>query len=101
MLYNIRMKYKPEDQLEKQLAESFLRLSTTQEVLNYLRDLMTPAEIREFSKRLEIARLLKKGKLSYLEISEKLGVSTTTVTRVAQWLNNGCEGYQTVLKARS
>jgi len=92
------MKYKPEDRLQKQLAESFLKLSHSQEVLNYLRDLMTPAEIREFSKRLEIARLLQKGKQSYLEISEQLGVSTTTVTRVAQWLNNGCEGYKTVLK---
>ncbi|QQS43792.1 helix-turn-helix domain-containing protein [Candidatus Roizmanbacteria bacterium] len=92
------MKYKPEDHLQKQLAESFLKLQNRQDVLNYLRDLMTPAEIREFSKRLEIARLLKKGKLPCLEISEKLGVSTTTVTRVAQWLNNGCEGYQTVLK---
>ena len=91
------MKYKPEDRLQKQLADSFLALQTQQDVLNYLRDLMTPAEIREFSKRLEIARLLQEGKMSYLEISEKLGVSTTTVTRVAQWLNNGCGGYKQVL----
>lgn len=92
------MKYTPEDKLQKQLAESFLKLSDSQDVLNYLRDLMTPAEIREFSKRLEIARLLAKGKYSYLEIAERLGVSTTTVTRVAQWLNNGCHGYKMVLK---
>ena len=90
--------YKPLNKAESRLAEAFAQLNTKQETLNFMRDLMTPAEIREFSKRLEIARLLKKTSLSYLEIAEKVGVSTTTVTRVSQWLNNGCGGYEKVLE---
>jgi TrpR-related protein YerC/YecD len=63
-----------------------------------VRDMMTPAEISEFSNRLEIARLLKNGEKSYLEIAKEVGTSTTTVTRVAHWLFRGCGGYWTVLK---
>lgn len=90
--------YKPQNKSEERLAEAFTRVRSKQEVLNFMRDLMTPAEIREFSKRLEIARLLKKTNLSYIEIADKVGVSTTTVTRVNQWLSNGCGGYEKVLK---
>lgn len=82
---------------EKNLAEAFNKLNTVQESLNFLRDLLTPAELEEFSNRFEIARLLKFKKLSYVEIAKKVGTSTTTVTRVALWLNNGCGGYQRVL----
>ncbi len=89
--------YKAQDQKEQALAKAFLKLKTEQEMLNFLRDLMTPAEITEFGKRLEIARLLKKGEKSYVEIAKELGTSTTTVTRVSQWLKNGCGGYEKVV----
>ncbi len=80
----------------KQLAKVFLKLKTEQEVTNFLRDLLTPPEIEEFSNRLEIAKLLLTGK-SYLKIAKEIGASTTTVTRVAQWLFRGCGGYWKVL----
>ncbi len=82
---------------EKLLADSFLNLADRQEVLNYLRDLLTPVEIEEFAKRLEIAKMLHEEKGSYQEIATKVSVSTTTVTRVAQWLKRGCGGYEKVL----
>jgi TrpR-related protein YerC/YecD len=82
--------------LEQNLCEAFASLSTSQDVANFLRDLLTSAELTEFSHRLEIARLLKKGK-PYLEIAKEVGVSTTTVTRVAQWLKDGCGGYEKAL----
>ncbi|MBI5127678.1 helix-turn-helix domain-containing protein [Candidatus Roizmanbacteria bacterium] len=89
--------YKPKNDKEKFLAKSFLKLKTEQEVANFLRDLLTIKEIEEFSNRLEMARLLKKG-LSYKAIAKKLKVSTTTVTRTAHWLFRGCGGYEKVLK---
>lgn len=95
--FNAPQPYGPKNEQHKFLAKAFLTLKTDQEVLNFLRDLLTPAEIEEFSNRLEIARLLEKG-MPYLEIAKKAGVSTTTVTRVAQWLFSGCGGYETVLK---
>jgi TrpR-related protein YerC/YecD len=46
--------------------------------------------------RWQVARLLEKG-LPYLEIAERTGASTTTVTRVAHWLRHGEGGYRTAL----
>lgn len=86
----------PRDKREKELAKAFLKLKTDQEVMNFLRDLLTLSEIEEFANRLEMARLLKKG-LSYQKIAKETGASTATVTRVAQWLFHGCGGYRKVL----
>jgi TrpR-related protein YerC/YecD len=46
--------------------------------------------------RWEVARLLEQG-LPYLEIAERTGASTTTVTRVAHWLRHGEGGYRQAL----
>ena len=75
----------------------FLKLKTEQEVANFLRDLLTIKELEEFANRLEMARLLKQG-MSYKAIAKKLKVSTTTVTRTAHWLFQGCGGYANVIK---
>ena len=91
------MEFKPRNTKEKALVEGFLKLKTEKEMAAFLRDLMTVKEIEEFANRLEMARLLKKG-LSYKKIADKLGVSTTTVARVAFWLNQGCGGYKKVLE---
>ncbi len=90
------MRFKPRNAKEKLLIKSLLKLKTEKEMIAFLRDLMTVKEIEEFANRLEMARLLKKG-LSYKKIADKLGVSTTTVGRVAFWLNQGCGGYKKVL----
>lgn len=99
--YNIHMKktelFFPRNEKEKQLMKAFLKLKNEKEVAAFLRDILTLPEIEEFANRLEIARLLKKGE-SYLNIAKKTGTSTTTVTRVAQWLNSGCGGYKKVLR---
>jgi len=89
--------FQPRNQKEKNLVKAFLRLKTEKDIANFLRDLLTLAEIEEFANRLEVARLLTQG-LSYQRIAEKTGVSTATVTRVAHWLFRGCGGYKKVLK---
>lgn len=88
--------YTPKTLLESHLFKAFTSLKTTEDAGNFLRDLLTPAELAEFANRLEIARLLTTGK-SYLDIAKEVGVSTTTVTRVSQWLHDGCGGYEKVL----
>jgi len=90
--------YRPKNDKEKALSSAFLKLKTEQETANFLRDLLTIKEIEEFANRLEMARLLKKG-WSYKRIAKEVGVSTTTVTRVAHWLFRGCGGYEKVLKS--
>ncbi len=51
-----------------------------------LTDLCTPAEIRTLAERWHVARLLDGTDLSYRDIHEATGVSTTTIVRVARFL---------------
>ena len=94
--YEQKEDFKPHNKEEEQLAQAFTKLKDEKEVLAFLRDLLTLSEIKEFSARLEMARLLKAGH-SYQEVADMLKVSTTTVTRTAHWLFHGCGGYQKVL----
>lgn len=88
--------FKPKNEKEKRLVEAFTLLKNKDEVADFLRDLLTLAEIEEFANRLEMVRLLKKG-YSYLKIAKEIGTSTTTVTRVAHWYYHGCSGYVRVI----
>jgi TrpR-related protein YerC/YecD len=74
-----------------------LSLKTTKEAEAFFRDLCTVEELKDMSDRWQIVRLLQKG-LTYRDISEELKVSTTTVNRVAFWLNNGRGGYSLAIK---
>jgi TrpR-related protein YerC/YecD len=77
----------------KALAKTMLEIKDEKKMLKFLRDLCTLEELEEISNRWYIVRLLHK-KMSYREIAKKTGVSTTTVTRIAHWLNHGEGGYQ-------
>ena len=80
------------------LAEALLGLQSVGEVRAFLDDLCTPSELRAFAERFKVARLLDEGSLSYREISERTGASTTTVTRVARFLREmPHQGYRLVL----
>lgn len=84
---------------DKELIHAFDKLKGEKEVAGFLRDLLTPSEIEEFSRRFQIAKLLWTTNLSYIEIAQKVGTSTTTVTRVGQWLyKEPWYGYGTVLQ---
>lgn len=88
--------YKPRNKKEEALVSALLCLNSKEDMAHFIRDLMTLPEIEEFANRLEIARLLLE-RHSYQAIAKKMGVSTTTVTRVAHWLFKGSGGYQKVL----
>jgi len=70
------------------LAKAILSLKTEKEVNNFLRDLCTPGEIKDFEERWIIAQLLNTGDFSYRQIAEKASASITTVTRVARFLKD-------------
>lgn len=77
------------------LCEAFLRCKTEEEMANLLRDIGTLSELKTWSERLEVARQLKAGK-TYRAIASLTGASTTTVTRVADYLENGEGGYKKI-----
>jgi TrpR-related protein YerC/YecD len=81
------------------LFAAILTLKTAEECEQFFRDILTKRELAEMIKRFSVAEILNQPHPpSYLEIAQKIGTSTTTVTRVAQWLNSGEDGYQLVFK---
>ena len=78
------------------LADALLTLRDRDEMLRFLRDLCTFQELEALTHRWQIVQLLEQH-VPYLEIAERVGASTTTVTRVAQWLRHGAGGYRTAL----
>lgn len=92
------MKYKKFNFNKKtdNLFKAFLSLKSIEEAELFFRDLCTIEEIKDMSERWEIVRLLKNG-LTYRDIAEQLRISTTTVSRVALWLDNGSGGYNLIL----
>lgn len=80
----------------KELFHAIQSLETREETESFFRDLCTLSELEAMAHRWEVAQLLEQG-LPYLEIAERTGASTTTVTRVAHWLRHGEGGYRLAL----
>lgn len=78
------------------LADALIRLRSRDEALRFLRDLCTINELKELGQRWHVARLLDDG-VSYHEISDRTGASSATISRVAQWLRYGRDGYRLVI----
>ena len=81
------------------LAIALARLDGADEVAALLDDLCTPAELTAMAERWHVARLLADGTLTYRQIHDVTGVSTTTITRVARYLKGGdAGGYRLTLE---
>jgi TrpR-related protein YerC/YecD len=78
------------------LYDAILALKTRDEVARFVRDICTLSEIEALIERFAVARLLNKD-MSYRDVADKTGASTTTVTRVSHWLRHGQGGYRTVI----
>ena len=82
----------------KDLAQVLSAIKTAEDMESFLVDLCTPAELRALSERWHVAQILDTGDMSYRNINAKTGVSTTTIGRVARFLNEEPhQGYRTVL----
>ena len=77
------------------LFDAVLCLKTREECYNFFEDLCTVNELLSLSQRFEVAAMLKQH-MTYLEIAEKTGASTATISRVNRSLNYGNDGYQIV-----
>jgi len=72
--------------LAQDLCKALLTPQNPEEMARLLADLCTPAEVRTLAERWHVAQLLEQGALSYREIHDATGVSTTTIVRVARFL---------------
>lgn len=77
------------------MFEAMLTLETPEECYKFFEDLCTVNEILSLSQRYEVATMLA-AKNTYLEIAEKTGASTATISRVNRSLIYGNDGYEMV-----
>ena len=73
-----------------QLFEAILCLKNKEECYTFFEDVCTINELLSLSQRFEVAKMLRE-KRTYLEISEKTGASTATISRVNRSLSYGKE----------
>lgn len=78
-----------------QLFEAILTLKNKEECYIFFEDVCTVNELLSLSQRFEVARMLRNNN-TYLEISDKTGASTATISRVNRSLNYGNDGYDMV-----
>lgn len=79
------------------LIDAILCLKTKEESYNFFEDLCTVNELLSLSQRFEVATMLHNHK-TYMEIAEKTGASTATISRVNRSLNYGCDGYELIFE---
>ena len=78
-----------------QLFSAILCLKTKEECYTFFEDVCTINELLSLSQRFEVAKMLRQRK-TYLEISDKTGASTATISRVNRSLEYGNDGYEMI-----
>ena len=79
------------------LFSAILSLKDKEECYTFFEDICTINELLSLSQRFEVAKMLRE-KRTYLEIAEKTGASTATISRVNRSLNYGNDGYDMVFE---
>ena len=77
------------------LFDAILCLKDRAECYTFFEDVCTVNELFSLSQRFEVAKMLREQK-TYLDIAEKTGASTATISRVNRSLNYGNDGYDMV-----
>ncbi|MBR6452840.1 MAG: TrpR YerC/YecD [Lachnospiraceae bacterium] len=78
------------------LFDAIMQLESKEECYLFFEDICTINELLSLSQRFEVASMLREKK-TYLDIAEKTGASTATISRVNRSLNYGNDGYDLVL----
>lgn len=88
-----KLKSEPVDKL----FDAILTLQSREECYAFFEDLCTVNELLSLSQRFEVATMLREKK-TYLEIADKTGASTATISRVNRSLTYGNDGYELVFE---
>ena len=79
------------------LFDAILTLQDREECYTFFEDICTVNELLSLSQRFEVAYMLREHK-TYLDIAERTGASTATISRVNRSLNYGNDGYDMVFE---
>ena len=80
-----------------ELFDAILCLKDKEECYTFFEDVCTVNELLSLSQRFEVAKMLREHR-TYLDIAEKTGASTATISRVNRSLNYGNDGYDRVFE---
>ena len=78
------------------LFQAILTLKNVEECYQFFEDVCTINELLSMSQRFQVAEMLREHS-TYVEIVEKTGASTATISRVNRALTYGNDGYELVL----
>lgn len=78
------------------LYEAISLIESKEEFYNFFEDLCTVTELQSLAHRFSVAKMLSDG-CTYLDISEKTGASTATISRINKCLSYGADGYNVIL----
>jgi TrpR-related protein YerC/YecD len=93
------MNFEPETRAETadMLFQGILTLENQEDCYRFFGDLCTVNEIRTMAQRFKVAKLLRERK-TYIDIEERTGASTATISRINRFLNYGNDGYKMVIE---
>ncbi len=89
------------EKFNKQSVERFfnviLKLDSIEECYKFFEDICTVKELQDMGQRLDVALMLSEGK-NYNVISNEVGASSATISRVNKCLMYGSGGYGFAIK---
>ena len=91
------MNPKIKNEMTDKLFKCILTMETLDECYKFFDDLCTVHEIQAIAQRMAVAEMLIE-KRTYMEVAEKTGASTATISRVNRSLNYGNDGYRMALE---
>ena len=91
-MYDSKVKCSETDELFR----AILSLKTEEECYRFFDDLCTVGEIKAMAQRFHVAQLLSEGK-TFTQISEEVGASSATITRVNKCISYGSDGYRRII----
>jgi len=78
------------------LFTAIMGLQSEEDCRKFFEDICTIKEVQDMAQRLDAAILLDEG-VGYQTISEQVGISTATISRVSKCLNYGAGGYRAAI----
>lgn len=79
------------------LINAFKEVKSVNESVEFLQDILTANEIRNLAIRLRIAKMILKD-VPQRDIAFDLKVSTSTITKVSNWINQKGDGFRGIIK---
>lgn len=97
-MYNLtrRLDKKQQTDLFIKLAKAISSLQSPEEGAEFLKDLLSEAEVMMLARRIQIAEMLMEG-ATYEQIRDDLKTSFNTIARIQTWLALYGEGYRKVI----